>query len=671
MKNYSKYRSLVLALALSLSLLSFSQDVNGFLKQSGTTIVNNDGEFILRGIGPGGWMLQEGYMFGPINVGGTQFKIRATLEELTDKETTDAFYEDWLTYYFTREDVDSVASWGYNSIRVPLHYNLFTLPIEDEENAGDNTWLTKGFEMVDSLLAQCENNDLYLILDMHAAPGGQGKNAEISDYNPTKPSLWESELNQDKFVALWYELAKRYKDNPYIGAYDLLNETNWWDDFENNKPLVDLFKRTMDTIRTVDNNHLIVLEGNSWANDYTGFDGISSYDDNMAFGPHKYWSANDQGTKDWLNGLRNDYHVPVWLGETGENSNTWLTDLVILLEDINVGWATWAHKQMDIDDAYTITCESWSNTIVKYMNDGSPKPSKAAMTAAMDDMIEAIKTENCKYNHGVVFAQTELPYGADRKPFKEHNLPGMIFTTDYDYGRYFDAWYDKVYQNLSGSTGEYTAPNNGYVYRNDGVDIQTCSDFTSNGHAIAWTEKGEWLKYTLNNVTAGIYTIDFHVAGYGGKLKVSLDNKVIGIVDIPNTGGYDNYRSVKLEGISISSGTKELLLYIEEEGFNFNQANFILSATGINETAQPLSSEFEIKVNREENYSDIELTNLASEPQHIDSIILYDNQGKILFNEPSFILYDYASINFNSIKKGIYILRVNTGRGSLNRKILM
>ena len=68
---------------------------------------------------------------------------------------------------------------------------------------------------------------MYVILDLHAAPGGQGKNADISDYDDTKPSLWESDENKRKTVALWTKIAERYKDNEWIGGYDLINETNW------------------------------------------------------------------------------------------------------------------------------------------------------------------------------------------------------------------------------------------------------------------------------------------------------------------------------------------------------------------------------------------------------------------------------------------------------------
>lgn len=80
--------------------------------------------------------------------------------------------------------------------------------------------------MTDELLQWCKDNKMYLILDLHAAPGGQGNDANISDNDKSKPSLWESEENQKKTIALWKKLAQRYKDEAYIGGYDLINEPN-------------------------------------------------------------------------------------------------------------------------------------------------------------------------------------------------------------------------------------------------------------------------------------------------------------------------------------------------------------------------------------------------------------------------------------------------------------
>jgi endoglucanase len=673
MKNKS-IQLLFFFLGVFLSISSYAENVKGFLRQSETRIINDDGNVILRGMEPGGWMLQEGYMFGPINVGGTQYNIRKTLEDLTDKATTDAFYENWLDHFFTREDVDSVASWGYNSIRVPLHYNLFTLPIEDESKAGDITWLTKGFEMVDSLLAQCEDNDLYLILDLHAAPGGQGKNAEISDYDPSKPSLWESSYNQDKFVALWYELAKRYKDNVHIGGYDLLNETNWWDDFDNNAPLVNLFKRTIDTIRTVDNKHIIILEGNSWANDYNGFDGISDYDTNLAFGPHKYWNSNDQGTKDWLNNLRKDYKVPVWLGETGENSNTWLTDMVTLMESINVGWATWAYKQMDIDDPLGIQADQW-HVISDYMNNGGTKPSYAVAKSAMDQMSESIKTQNCDFRPDVVFAQINLPQGAKRKAYKEHKLPGTIFATDYDMGKYSDAWYDMTYQDLHGDHDkDYTAWNNGYMYRNDGIDIQECKDQTSNGYHVGWTEDGEWMRYSLSNVKAGTYDVTIRVAATStGKINIRIDNALISPdahIETPNTGGYQSWWDVKIKGVSIPADAKLMTIFIIEGGYNLNSVKFDLTTTAV----QGVEIEKKLKTNIfcTDGLLHVELEHDQDAPLTIDSIDIYDLQGSILAHQGAFTLHqEKRHFSFHNLSLGLCLVKLTSHKETVVKKVLI
>ena len=61
---------------------------------------------------------------------------------------------------------------GFNSIRLPVHYNLMTLPIEDEPIPGQQTWIEEGFTIIDNLLEWVKPHNMYVILDMHAAPGG-------------------------------------------------------------------------------------------------------------------------------------------------------------------------------------------------------------------------------------------------------------------------------------------------------------------------------------------------------------------------------------------------------------------------------------------------------------------------------------------------------------------
>jgi len=664
---------------------SNAQVVDGYLRTNGTQLTNDsDDEFIIRGMGPGGWMLQEGYMFGtPV---GTQHEIRAMLEDLTDKATTDAFYEAWLSNFFTRYDVELVAEWGFNSIRVPLHYNLFTLPIEEEPVLGTNIWLDKGFTMVDDLLTWCEDNDIYLILDLHGAPGGQGKNADISDYDSSKPSLWESEHNLTKTIAIWQKLAERYADKVHIGGYDLLNETNWGFtgdsnsdngcDCNLNTPLFELYKDIIDVIRAVDNNHVIFIEGNCWANNFNGLESLASYDSNLAFSFHKYWNYNTDGTIQGLLDMRTRTNVPLFLGETGENSNSWLTDMVKQMERLGIGWSTWAYKQMDIDDPFTIHSDKWD--VIKAYNPttGQNRPSSSEAKAAMDDMIYYLKTENCQFNPGVVHALTQSPFGKEKLPFIEHNLPGTIFITDYDKGVVTDAWYDVDYQTVHGSTGEYTAWNQGYQYRNDGVDIESCSDVSSNGYNLAWTNDGEWLKYTLNDVTPGYYNITFRVAASNGKINLKVDDTFISNQHLttPYTGGYQNWKDVIVENVLIGPETKELKLYIIEGGLNMNYIKFdLMQATAIDEPLEKDQQSVISNIHSTDFQIKIELYNPDNTPLKIESIQVIDLNGRVVsvYNQ-SFILDGKREVYIDQPRNnGVYLVRLLTNKFIETQKVFV
>ena len=260
-------------------LCSTAANAEGYLKVDGTRIVDGSGKtVILRGMGLGGWMLQEGYMLQLGEV-GQQHKIRAKLVELVGEERTADFYRAWLDNHTTRADIDQMARWGFNSVRLPIHFDQLTLPADKEPAPGQDTWLEEGFQRIDRLLEWAKANRMYLILDLHAAPGGQGNDLAISDRDPAKPSLWESEENQRKTVALWKKLAARYRDEPWIGAYDMLNEPNWsfatpgkgngCDETES-KTVWALQQRIVQAIRDVDTKHMVIIEGNCWGNNYRG-----------------------------------------------------------------------------------------------------------------------------------------------------------------------------------------------------------------------------------------------------------------------------------------------------------------------------------------------------------------------------------------------------------------
>ncbi len=373
-----------------------------FLKAKGKEIVNGKGEnVLLKGIGLGGWMLQEPYMLQLSKAAGTQTEIKSKIADLIGKENCDIFYDNYLNNMITERDIDSLKRWGFNSIRLPMHYNLFTLPVDKEPVAGQNTWLKRGFDLTDKLLSWCKKNQIYLILDLHAAPGGQGNDRPIADVDTLKPNLWQSEANRQKTIALWKKLAERYSNEEWIGGYDLLNETNY--KMEGNEPLKKLFLSLTSAIRKVDKNHIIFIEGNQFANDYTGL--TPPWDDNMAYSFHKYWNATTVETIQKYLDIRNKFNVPIWMGESGENTNEWFKSAVKLFESNNIGWSWWTIKKIGSESGLmTITEPAGYKKIISYWEGKGPKPSVDEARATLMELAGNVKIEKCKINYDVLHA---------------------------------------------------------------------------------------------------------------------------------------------------------------------------------------------------------------------------------------------------------------------------
>ena len=146
-------------------LLTINFNWSQGLKTSGKKIVDKQGnEVLLRGMGPGGWLVMEGYMNQSAGIAGPQHVIKNKLIELMGKEKTETFFKEWRKNHFTKRDVDSLAAWGFNSIRIPMHYNLMTLPIEDEPVDGQNTWIEEGFTIIDNVLEWAKPHNMYVIM---------------------------------------------------------------------------------------------------------------------------------------------------------------------------------------------------------------------------------------------------------------------------------------------------------------------------------------------------------------------------------------------------------------------------------------------------------------------------------------------------------------------------
>ena len=488
-------KSLLFLLIFSSSMI-YSQ---GFLHTSGRNILNGNNQPVhLKGMGLGGWLEQEGYMLQTSDFANSPTEIKNKIIGLIGQANTDNFYQAYYKNFLNKKDVDKLAEWGFNSIRLPMHYNLLT-----PANQPD-VYLEEGFAMIDSLLVWCKENQMYLILDLHCAPGGQS-DENISDYQSGVPSLWESEANKTKTVALWKKLAERYANEEWIGGYDLLNEPKW-NLPPNNQPLRDLYINITNAIRDVDTNHIVFIEGNWYATDFSGLD--SPWDDNFVYSFHKYWNGNDQNSIQYLVNLSKQYNVPLWLGESGENSNKWFTDCIELMESNNIGWCWWPHKKIEsIAGPLSAKATPEYNVLLNYWKSGGTKPSVTYATNALMGMAANLAIEKCEFHPDVIDAMFRQINNDAIIPYGQNNVPGRIYAVRYDMGKMGKAYKDEDYQQINGSS--MTTWNTGWTLRNDGVDIAKCSDSFSNGYDVSWIGTNEFLNYTVNVIETGIYNIKY------------------------------------------------------------------------------------------------------------------------------------------------------------------
>lgn len=559
----------------------------GILRTAGKKIVDADGkEVIFKGIGLGGWLVPEGYMFNMSGFANSPSQIKAKIIGVVGEANAEIIYNNFRKTFVTEADIDSIASWGFNNIRLPMHYELLTPRNEPY------VYSEYGFEIIDSLVKWCKKNDIYLILDLHAAPGGQSAEP-ISDYDSRYPSLWESEENKARTIDLWREIASRYVNEETIAGYDLLNEPAW-NLGAMNFDLRVLYMDITNAIRAVDTNHIVYIEGNWFA---TTFDGLTpTWDDNMVYSFHKYWSeVSTVSIQSYLT-IRNNYNVPLWMSESGENSNSWFKDFVKLLNDNDIGWTWWTIKKIDaISPLASVSTAPQFQVLMNYWNGSASKPSVDYAMTALNLQIDKFKIQNCDVKEDVIDALMRRPSNNDTFPFKENAIPGTIYGVDFDYGNLGTA-YNDVSPNNVGS-GSY---NNGWIYRNEGVDIEKCTDSFSNGYNVGWIETGEWLKYTVNVTQSGTYKIKFRVSAStsAGKVQLILDNNYLtSLIDVTATGGWQNWQTQQIENIQLTEGKHDLSIRFYFGGFNFNSMEFELTTVDVENTV-----ESKIEFYLEQNY---------------------------------------------------------------------
>jgi hypothetical protein len=306
--------------------------------------------------------------------------------------------------------IEFIAESGMNTVRIPFHYKLFTY----EDYMGQNN-PDRGFELLDRVIGWCKEYNVHVILDMHDAPGGQtGDNIDDS-YG--YPWLFENEADQQLFCEIWGKIARHYSNEPIILGYDLLNEpiAPYFSTVkELNAKLEPIYKRVIHEIRKVDTNHIVILGGAQWDSNFAVFSDWK-FDSNLMYTCHRYWCEPTVGQiQDFLE-FRNKVNLPLYMGETGENTDKWVTKFRTLLDSVNMGWTFWTYKRMDASRCMVTykKPDNWDK-VIQYTLKGrssfekirKAKINKNTGEIALNQIIENIKIQNCTKNKGYINALT-------------------------------------------------------------------------------------------------------------------------------------------------------------------------------------------------------------------------------------------------------------------------
>lgn len=368
---------------------------DGFVHARDAKLVDGSGrELLLRGVGLGNWMLPEGYMwrFGP----GAESprEIEALVERLLGADDAGRFWDGFRETFITEADIVRIAESGFDHVRLPINSRVI------QDDAGEP--IEAGYAMIDRLIGWCRRHRLWVLLDLHGAPGGQ-TGTNIDDSPNGLPELFMQPRYRDLTLRLWRDVATRYAGETVVLGYDLLNEPlpNEWQHTYSDE-LASLYRELTAEIRAVDSDHLIMYEGSHWATNWSIFTEI--WDENSALQFHKYWSSPDVASIATFLEARDRLGLPIYMGEGGENTVEWIYTAFRLYEAHGIGWNFWPWKKIETTTSpvSVVPPAGWDRVIAAIHDPEAMDPTDARRV--FGELLDAMRLENCNWQPAIIAA---------------------------------------------------------------------------------------------------------------------------------------------------------------------------------------------------------------------------------------------------------------------------
>lgn len=194
-------------------------------------------------------------------------------------------------------DLKNLRKLGANCVRIPLRYRYL---FSKENCKGDID-----FDRLDFIVEKCKKAGIYVVFDLHSAPGFQNNGSACS--STEKSVLFDSSKDgfeaRNNTVRLWAQVAAHYKDEPAVAAYDLLNRplhcvADWEQKLDT---LHKFYRRLYKAIRNVGDRHIVIMQAP--ADTDTLPPEKEFHADNVAYGLYSHFRTTFE-TDALINGMR-------------------------------------------------------------------------------------------------------------------------------------------------------------------------------------------------------------------------------------------------------------------------------------------------------------------------------------------------------------------------------
>ncbi len=521
------------------------------IKQSGQYWVDASGNRVnLRGTNIGNWLIQEFWMMGGSMTGiNDQCSLESKLSQrfgTTEKERLMKVFRD---SFITSRDFDYMKGLGMNVVRIPFLYSL----VENEYTP--YTLRSDAWQYLDWAVNEAEKRGMYVILDLHGAVGGQAASSEQHDGCIGSADMWTNSTYWDRTKWLWDMIAQHYRGRTAVAAYDLLNEP-WGTDATT---LATRSYELFNVVRAKDPDHVILLPGHNSGIDAYGNPNSRGLTNNSLW-MHFYpglWGWNDTAT--YGAGQANMYANWLHCNQDGTGEScTWRDKINNLKTPFLVGeFQPWTlmgtyggqmtRKAYDIYNMYGWAATNWAYKTTS--NAGSNGDTSSWGWGMVTNSSNGGTMSNIDVNTA---SNTQI-----ESWFRQFATQPLVRNENI---AYWMNWKPTV-----GNRVEAEMFNN-----HKGIRMETTTD-TGGGFNAGSTDDNDWMSYPINIPTSGNYTFQVRVASpySGGVLVLSKNGADVGVVNVPNTGGWQNWQTVSIT-VNLQAGQQDLSIFVRKGGWNIN-----------------------------------------------------------------------------------------------------